>query len=43
MNLDFSFLNWGVIQAFVLKGFIYSVQLTFVAAIGASFWARCSR
>jgi glutamate/aspartate transport system permease protein len=34
MNLDFSFLNWAVISSFVLKGFIYSVQLTLFAAIG---------
>ncbi|MGE5117558.1 MAG: amino acid ABC transporter permease [Betaproteobacteria bacterium] len=32
--LDFSFLNWGVIQGFVLKGFFFSVQLTLVAMIG---------
>ncbi|HSI61086.1 MAG TPA: amino acid ABC transporter permease [Ideonella sp.] len=34
MNFDFSFLNWGVISSFVLKGFLYSVQLTIFAAIG---------
>jgi glutamate/aspartate transport system permease protein len=34
MNFDFSFINWGVVQSFILKGFIYSVQLTLVAAIG---------
>jgi glutamate/aspartate transport system permease protein len=34
MNLDFSFLNWNVIHAFVWKGFLYSVQLTIVAMIG---------
>ena len=32
--LDFSFLNWGVIQGFVLKGFFFSVQLTLVAMVG---------
>lgn len=32
--LDFTFLNWNVISSFVLKGFIYSVQLTLVAMIG---------
>ncbi|HET7794666.1 MAG TPA: amino acid ABC transporter permease [Rhizobacter sp.] len=32
--LDFSFLNWGVISSFVVKGFIYSVQLTLVAMVG---------
>lgn len=34
MNLDFSFLSWDVITSFVLKGLIFSVQLTLVAMIG---------
>jgi glutamate/aspartate transport system permease protein len=34
MNLDFGFLTWGVIQSFVVKGLIFSVQLTVVAMIG---------
>ena len=34
MNLTFAFLDWGVIQSFILKGFIFSVQLTVVAMIG---------
>ena len=34
MNLDFSFFNWGVASSFILKGFIFSVQLTVVAMIG---------
>ncbi len=34
MNLDFGFLNWGVISGFVAKGFIFSVQLTLIAMIG---------
>jgi glutamate/aspartate transport system permease protein len=34
MNLDFSFLDWGVIQGFVLKGFIFSIQLTLIAMVG---------
>jgi glutamate/aspartate transport system permease protein len=34
MNLDFGFLNWGVIGSFIAKGFIFSVQLTVVAMIG---------
>ncbi len=33
-TLDFSFLTWGVIQSFVLKGLIFSVQLTLIAMIG---------
>ncbi|MCF8207525.1 MAG: amino acid ABC transporter permease [Methylotenera sp.] len=34
MNLDFSFLNWGVVSSFVAKGFIFSIQLTLIAMIG---------
>lgn len=34
MNLDFGFLNWGVLQSFVLKGFLYSIQLTLIAMTG---------
>ncbi len=34
MNLDFTFLTWSVISSFVLKGLIFSVQLTVVAMIG---------
>jgi len=34
MNLDFSFLNWGVVQSFVLKGFVFSIQLTLIAMVG---------
>ena len=34
LRLDFSFLDWGVIQGFVLKGFFFSVQLTLVAMVG---------
>ena len=31
MNLDFSFLNWQVVSSFILKGLIFSVQLTLIA------------
>ena len=34
MNLDFAFLNWGVISSFVVKGLIFSVQLTLIAMVG---------
>ncbi len=34
LNLDYSFLNWAVIQSFVAKGFWFSIQLTLVAMIG---------
>jgi glutamate/aspartate transport system permease protein len=34
MSLDFSFLDWAVIQGFVLKGFIFSIQLTLIAMLG---------
>jgi glutamate/aspartate transport system permease protein len=38
MNLDFSFLSWGVISSFVIKGFLFSVQLTLVAMVGGIIW-----
>ena len=28
MNLDFSFLNWDVVSSFIVKGLLFSVQLT---------------
>jgi len=34
MNLDFGFLNWSVVSSFVLKGFLFSIQLTVVAMLG---------
>ncbi|MFG6462923.1 amino acid ABC transporter permease [Roseateles sp. DXS20W] len=34
MDLDFSFLNWGVVSSFVAKGFFFSLQLTLIAMIG---------
>ena len=34
MNLDFSFLTWGVVSSFVLKGLVFSIQLTLVAMVG---------
>ena len=34
MNVDFSFLNWEIIRAYVANGFIFSVQLTLVAMLG---------
>ncbi|MDB6001682.1 MAG: polar amino acid transporter, inner rane subunit, partial [Rhizobacter sp.] len=34
LNLDFRFLDWTVIQNFVLKGFIFSLELTLIAMIG---------
>ena len=33
-GLDWSFLNWDIISKFVLKGFIFSVELTVIATIG---------
>ncbi len=33
-GLDMSFLNWDIISKFVVKGFIFSVQLTVIATIG---------
>ena len=34
MNLDFAFLNWGVVGSFIAKGFFFSIQLTLIAMIG---------
>ena len=34
MNLDFAFLTWNVISSFVVKGLIFSVQLTLIAMVG---------
>jgi glutamate/aspartate transport system permease protein len=31
MNLSYSFLDWGVISSFIVKGFLFSVQLTLIA------------
>jgi glutamate/aspartate transport system permease protein len=33
-HLDFTFLNWNVISNFILKGLIFSTQLTLVAMLG---------
>jgi glutamate/aspartate transport system permease protein len=34
MNLDLSFFSWQVVSSFLLKGFYFSVALTFVATLG---------
>ena len=34
MNLDFSFFNWDVFTGLVLKGLVFSFQLTIIAMIG---------
>ncbi|MFY7866239.1 amino acid ABC transporter permease [Roseateles sp.] len=34
MNLDFSFLNWDVVSSFILKGLVFSIQLTLIATLG---------
>jgi glutamate/aspartate transport system permease protein len=34
MNLSFAFIDWSLIQSFILKGAIFSVQLTLVAMVG---------
>ena len=33
-NLDFSLFNWALIQSYIVKGLIFSVQLTLVAMVG---------
>ncbi|CAN5761816.1 ABC transporter permease subunit [soil metagenome] len=32
--LDFSFVSWGYVSSFILKGLIFSVELTLIAAAG---------
>ncbi len=34
MRLDFGFFDWQLVQSFILKGLIFSVELTLVAMIG---------
>ena len=34
MNLDFSFLDTSVLSGYILKGFVFSVQLTLIAMVG---------
>ena len=34
LHLVFAFFNWSVVSSFVVKGFIFSVQLTLIAMIG---------
>ncbi|MFN5046611.1 amino acid ABC transporter permease [Roseateles sp.] len=34
MNLDFSFMDWNLVSSFVLKGLLFSVQLTLIAMVG---------
>ena len=38
MNLDFSILNWSLIQRFILKGLWFSIVLTAVATAGGIFF-----
>ena len=33
LNLDYSFLDWGVVSGFILKGLAFSVQLTLIAMV----------
>ncbi|MBT8537355.1 amino acid ABC transporter permease [Polynucleobacter paneuropaeus] len=34
LSLDLSFYNWGLVTNYLLKGFIFSVQLTIIATAG---------
>ena len=34
MNLSFAFVDWSLISSFIVKGFLFSVQLTLVAMVG---------
>ena len=37
-NLDLTFLDWDILSKFVLKGFVFSVELTLVATLGGIFF-----
>ncbi|MEO8921472.1 MAG: amino acid ABC transporter permease [Caldimonas sp.] len=34
MHLDFTFFSWALIQSFILKGLVFSIELTIVAMLG---------
>jgi glutamate/aspartate transport system permease protein len=34
VNIDWSFYNWDLISNYVLKGFLFSIQLTLIAMVG---------
>ena len=34
MNLDFSFFDTSVLSSYILKGFVFSIQLTLIAMVG---------
>jgi glutamate/aspartate transport system permease protein len=34
VNLSFAFVDWNLISSFIVKGFLFSVQLTLVAMVG---------
>ena len=38
LNLDFSILNWNLIQGFILKGLWFSITITIVATLGGIFF-----
>ncbi len=38
MGLDLTFINWDILQKFVVGGFVFSVQLTVIATIGGIFF-----
>ena len=38
LNLDFSILNWNLIQGFILKGLWFSIVLTIIATAGGIFF-----
>lgn len=38
LNLDLSIYNWELFSSYILKGLLFSVQLTVVATIGGIFF-----
>ena len=38
MGLDFTFVSWDLISSYMLKGFVFSVQLTLISTLGGIFF-----
>ena len=38
LGLDLTFINWDILQKFVVGGFVFSVQLTVIATLGGIFF-----
>ena len=38
LGLDLAFINWDILQKFVLGGFVFSIELTVIATLGGIFF-----